>query len=152
MRFTLIILLSLLLFSCKKDKLDNEAQLLIGRWKLIGGGGGYVVQQTDNDYYELEFLECGKIKKWKDGKCKERGYFKKITVAGNYLDAGDIYYNVEAKSSSPFEDEGFCDRWVTLEIVLANSVYNSKPVDVLIILFQDSYTIQFYLMYERTTY
>ncbi|MBX7094810.1 MAG: hypothetical protein K1X56_08820 [Flavobacteriales bacterium] len=130
MRLPIFIFLSLLLFSCKKDKLDNEAQLLIGRWKLVESGG-INYSPDDEEYFELEFSESGKIKKWKDGKCKERGYFKKITVDGNYLDAGYIFFNVEAKSSSPFEDEGFCDRLSTCEIILANSFYNPKMVDML---------------------
>ena len=134
MRIFLFIALSLLLFSCKKDKLDNEAQLLIGRWKLVESGG-INYSPDDEEYFELEFSESGKIKKWKDGKCKERGYFKKITVDGNYLDIGRMTFAIEAKSSSPLENEGFCDRLGHCEITLANSIHNSKSVDLLSILF-----------------
>ena len=130
MRLAIFIFLSLLLFSCKKDKLDNEAQLLIGRWKLVDAGGNNV-SPGDERYFELEFSESGKIKKWKDGKCKERGYFKKITVDGNYLDIGKMIFAIEAKSSSPFEDEGFCDDLGICEITMANSFYNSTNKNIL---------------------
>lgn len=77
------LLLVLLLFSCKKDKLVGEYEILEGSWSL-----GYIVERSYNQFsgttfdtlfpasinntYRLEFLSKGILKQYTDGELVEK--------------------------------------------------------------------------------
>ncbi|NOQ75581.1 MAG: hypothetical protein GQ574_26460 [Crocinitomix sp.] len=66
----------LLLFSCQKDRLSKEKEILVGTWdwdysKLFDNCDGFIHSQeinpaTENDTYQVEFLKRGIIRFYKN--------------------------------------------------------------------------------------
>jgi len=69
-----LFLVFILLISCKKDKLDGDSEILVGKWHWVytiyeydkcQQNGGYVKTlnpTTENTTYQMEFFKKGKVK------------------------------------------------------------------------------------------
>ena len=78
-----ISLISLILFSCKKDKLEGDMLILEGKWKWVSSyqrkteinsginTHSYIDASDFNDTYHVEFDRKGKIKFIKNGNIEE---------------------------------------------------------------------------------
>lgn len=90
----LVIIFSL--FSCKKDRLKGEKEIFIGKWRWVqtktlnnscGGGSEYYTYKdptTEGVNYSIEFLKCGKVVFYENGKetSKDRIVFVQFESGG----------------------------------------------------------------------
>ena len=80
MRLFVLFILLIFLFSCKKDRLKGDKEIFIGKWKWVqtktlnnscGGGPEYYTYKdptTTGVNYSIEFLKCGKVVYYENGK------------------------------------------------------------------------------------
>ncbi|MBK9190366.1 MAG: hypothetical protein IPM77_02095 [Crocinitomicaceae bacterium] len=78
LRFAKLSLLVVVFFSCKKDKLKDEKEILIGKWSWVytiyeydkcqqnGGYSEVLNPASENVTYQMEFFEKGKVKFYED--------------------------------------------------------------------------------------
>jgi hypothetical protein len=121
--FIFFLFIILIAQSCKKDKLEGDKEIFIGKWKWAytktlqnscGGGPQYYSfkdPSSENINYSIDFLKCGKVVYYENGNdiSKDRIVFfylespnslsKWITYQFEYIIYGD---NKKEKSISGF--------------------------------------------------
>ncbi len=95
MRIGFLVMITFLLFSCKKDKLKGDKEIFIGKWKWVitktlenscGGGPEYYTYKdpiSEGVNYSIEFLKCGKVVYYENNKetSKDRIVFQRFEVS-----------------------------------------------------------------------
>lgn len=102
------------LFSCKKDRLKDENEILVGKWRWVKTIKSldqpqfiYSNPSMNGNNYELEFFKCGRVKYFENG---NEVFYYKLKFDGNYS-CDDYWCNF------PF----FLDKTISVKAIIYNS-------------------------------
>lgn len=96
--YVLFLFMGLLVFSCKKDRLKGESEVLVGKWIWVKTVKQLSQQQfiysdplLNGNNYKIEFLKCGKFYYYENG---NRVLEKRMKFNGDFgcIDPFCVYY------------------------------------------------------------
>ncbi|MFN3342740.1 MAG: hypothetical protein ACK40M_08595 [Flavobacteriales bacterium] len=139
MRIIILFVLSVFLFSCKKEKLEGQLHPLIGKWKVTHDLSGAYITSDNSLYHEMIFKKSGQIRLIKDDKCIEKGRFINLVLTQENVSTGSNNYSAECKTNSLFGEEDFISEIKLITLFFSNSVFNSSNSDKITITFEGRY-------------